>query len=94
MKIINERVKDEGGQKLSTVEFGKVVQFNKRFNSNYPPNELFLVLNVCNLYFPAKYGGERDKQGVVCLANGVLSYVDSARRVTVMRAEVTVDGPA
>lgn len=92
MKIINQRI----GKKKMTLhaaKFGSVVQFTKQFNSEYPPEELFIVLCVCDTYFPTKYGMSRDKQGVACLANGGLSYVDTTREVTVMAAEVTVNGP-
>lgn len=92
MKIINKRVESDT-KPLRSAIYGSVVQFTKRFNNTYPPEELFLVLCVNDAYFPTKYDMQRDKQGVACLSNGNLSYVDSNRTVTVMKSEVTVNGP-
>jgi len=93
MKIVNQRARDEAGTPLCNVTYGEVVQFNKQFNSNYPPNALFIVLNIPDAYFPTKYGLTRDSMGVVHLTTGTLAYVKSDRLVQIMNAQVEVDGP-
>ncbi len=90
MKIVNH--KSPKGPKLGSVSSGKVVQFNKSFHQDYPPNELFITIEVVYSYIPENVDSMH-KRAVVCLANGKLSWVSRDRTVVVMNAEVNVDGP-
>ena len=93
MKIVNK----ESGTRTKTVgsrTYGDVVQFNKRFYQDYPPNDLYIVLNVCGSYTDKTHSGfASNKTGIANLASGRLSFVSPDREVTVMNAEVNVDGP-
>jgi hypothetical protein len=93
MKIINNRLKND--QRVGKMPPGTVVQFNKRFHQDYPPNELFIVANPGSY---KEYQGYLDfpraKVAVVSLSCGRMSFVMADRECVIMNAEVQVDGPA
>lgn len=93
MKIINQKLK-KNLKPVSKTAPGTVVQFNRQFHQDYPPNDLYIVLDVCSSYDHRTAGGFRDqKTGVANLATGKLSFVSDNREVTIMTAEVSVNGP-
>jgi hypothetical protein len=94
MKIINERT-TENFKSVGSCVPGKVVQFNKRFYQDYPPNDLYLILSVCSTYADRTRNKViTGKIGIANLETGMLSFVSPDREVTVMDAEVTVNGPS
>jgi len=93
MKITNSR-NNLAERRIENVPAGSVVQFNKSFNQNYPPNELFLVADPGSY---KEYCGSLDfPRAKVCVVNlscGKMSFVMCNRECVIMDAEVTVDGP-
>ena len=70
------------------------MQFNKVFNNDYPPNELFIVADPGSY---KEYGGALDfpraKVCVVSLSCGKMSFVDGNRECVIMDTEVSINGP-
>lgn len=91
MKIVNQKT-ERNYVTVSECTRGSVVQFNKKFHQDYPPNELYLVLDVCGSYSEPRNFDK--KSGIANISTGKLSFVEHSREVTVMNAETTVDGPA
>lgn len=91
MKIVNN---NRSTKRLEQQKAGTVVQFNKQFHQDYPPNDLYIVLDVCESYKDRSDKGFRtNKTGITNLSTGKLSFVDPQREVTIMNAEVKVNGP-
>lgn len=94
MNIINQRKKNSI-KPLQCVEPGIPVQFDKIFNGNYPPNEIFVAMNLGSYkYYCNHITPPRAKLGVLSLTSGKVSFVDPDRMVVEMNAEVKVNGPA
>jgi len=94
MKVVNQRSK-HSYKHVGNCKAGATVQFNKQFCQDYPPNDLYLVLDVCSSYdYRTSTGFLSNKIGIANLATGKLSFVNPDREVTIMNAEVNVDGPA
>lgn len=93
MRIVNNRIKND--QRVGQVAAGTVVQFNKSFHQDYPPNELFMVVNPGSY---KEYQGCLDfphnKVCVINISSGKLSFISATRQCILMDAEVQVDGPA
>ena len=94
MKIINQKLVKKS-KDVGMMPRGAVVQFNRQFHQDYPPNDIYIVLDVCDSYaYQERSTGFKDnKTGVVNLATGKLSFVSESRQVCRMNAEVKVDGP-
>jgi len=93
MKIVNLK-NEKRGRGVASCHPGTVVQFNKKFHENYPPNSLYIVLDICGAYAHPEPGFARTKHGVANLSTGKLSFVSGSREVTIMDAQVKVNGPA
>ena len=92
MKVVNHK-KDKRITAVGDVETGSVVRFTRKL-CDYPLDNLYLVLHVCGSYADnTEYGCATGKIGVANLENGKLSFIVPTRAVTIMKAEVGLNGP-